>query len=66
TFASSLARPVLELCCFEWSQNVPVEELMNMPVLELCCLEWSPFNIANGNLRKRVNTSSRIPSYSFY
>ena len=32
---------VLELCCFEWSQNHSRLFLRLLCVLELCCFEWS-------------------------
>ena len=32
---------VLELCCFEWSQNKLSRAFWGMRVLELCCFEWS-------------------------
>ena len=32
---------VLELCCFEWSQNAITFKSAPILVLELCCFEWS-------------------------
>ncbi len=32
---------VLELCCFEWSQNKEIRKDFDWAVLELCCFEWS-------------------------
>ena len=31
---------VLELCCFEWFQNVFMIAYTKSEVLELCCFEW--------------------------
>ena len=31
---------VLELCCFEWFQNMHVVVEISNQVLELCCFEW--------------------------
>ena len=31
---------VLELCCFEWFQNVAICLAPLFAVLELCCFEW--------------------------
>ena len=31
---------VLELCCFEWFQNIDFSNLCVNIVLELCCFEW--------------------------
>ncbi|HEO2327287.1 TPA: hypothetical protein VAO67_002058, partial [Streptococcus agalactiae] len=31
---------VLELCCFEWFQNLMEVNTYQIVVLELCCFEW--------------------------
>ena len=31
---------VLELCCFEWFQNLALSGIKKLGVLELCCFEW--------------------------
>ena len=36
---------VLELCCFEWFQNIVMVVEVFIYVLELCCFEWFQNNI---------------------
>ena len=35
-----MVHEVLELCCFEWFQNMHLAILSTGLVLELCCFEW--------------------------
>ncbi len=37
---SDIETYVLELCCFEWSQNDKRNGPIIYSVLELCCFEW--------------------------
>ena len=39
-FVRKMVHEVLELCCFEWFQNVVDEISSQRCVLELCCFEW--------------------------
>ena len=41
---------VLELCCFEWFQNVFFVLCTPLVVLELCCFEWFQNNHTHYNI----------------
>ena len=48
----SMLAEVLELCCFEWSQNKYTQYEPENKVLELCCFEWSQ-NQSHGRCKER-------------